>query len=311
MNENGNKVNLNPEQIRKLFNGQYVNSNVWLQNIWRGVPVLKPPTDMWAYQQLIYETRPDVLIETGTAYGGSALFFADVMEAMGHGRVISIDIEPIGQPPHDRILYITGNSLNASPENLGLDGSERCMVSLDSDHSAEHVIKELELFSDYVSDGCYLVCEDTHISSLRPELMPGPGEALDKFMAEGGAKEFARDLRNEPALTFTPGGWLRRVARVPKRQRSVEEIKGDVAASVGLPGGGCSRCGAITSRLLPDGRPLCATCFDRVQGNEMWQLVCLKCESTFNSEPEREQHERECEANPVDKQPSHADTKTA
>lgn len=294
--------NIDPALVRQLFNGQYVNSNLWLYGTWRGVPVLKPPTDMWTYQQIIFDTRPDVLIETGTAFGGSALFFADVMEAMGHGRVISIDIKPESQPPHDRILYVTGNSLDASPENLGLDGSERCMVSLDSDHTEAHVLKELELFSDYVSDGCYLVCEDTHITTLRPELMPGPGEALDKFMAAGGIKEFTRDLR-EPSLTFTPGGWMRRVARVPKRQRSVEEIKGTV--------GVCIRCQGSTERELPDGRPLCANCFDRIQGNEMWQLVCLKCESTFNSEPEREQHEEGCEASPVDKQPSQADTETA
>ena len=209
-------VTLDSAQVRQVFNHNYVTSNAWLQTTWRGVPVLKPPTDLWAYQEIISETMPDVLVETGTAWGGSALFYADIMEAMGHGRVISIDISPSGQPKHPRITYVTGNSLNVEGlKSLELEGL-RCMVSLDSLHEKDHVLQELKLYSPLVALGCFLVCEDTHITEARPGLASGPGEALDEFMLDGGMIEFARDIKHEPALTFTPAGWLKRVVEKEK-----------------------------------------------------------------------------------------------
>ncbi len=199
------------EQVKQAASSLYYQSSVWYHSTtWRGIPVWKPPTDLWTYQEIIWQTRPDYLIETGTAYGGSAVFYADIMDRVGHGRVITIDIDPLAQPEHPRVSYVTGDSLEMKLDML--EGS-RCMVSLDSDHTKDHVLKELELYYPIVGRGCYLVCEDTHITYNRPDMMPGPGEALDEFLAGAAGKLFIRDpSRENQVITFMPGGWLKRVA---------------------------------------------------------------------------------------------------
>ena len=188
------------------------NTHTWQRTLWRGVPVQKLPSDLLIYQELIYLTRPDYIVETGTAHGGSALFFADIMELMGHGEVITIDanFEP-DCPKHPRIRYISNDSLapNAVGAIKDIVKGKRVLVSLDSDHSKDHVLKELEAYSPMATE--YLVVEDTNIGHpVQLEMDEGPMEAVMEFLKTH--DEFEIDTAAHKFLvTFNPNGWLRRV----------------------------------------------------------------------------------------------------
>jgi len=190
---------------------------------WLGVPILKLPTDLWIYHEIIWKTRPDLIVETGTCKGGSALFFANMFDLMAtDGRVITIDITscPEGYPEHPRIQFITKSS--TTPETAALIRSlvrptDRVMVILDSDHSESHVRNELDLYSPLVSHGCYLVVEDTNVNGhpVYRTHGPGPMEALIDFLASDSGRGFESDVAivDKFGFTFQPRGWLRRVGR--------------------------------------------------------------------------------------------------
>ena len=188
------------------------NTHTWQRTSWHGVPVQKLPSDLLIYQELIYLTRPDYIVETGTAHGGSALFFADIMELMGHGEVITIDInfEP-DCPQHPRVRYISNDSLD--PNMLGvvrdIVKDKRVLVSLDSAHDKDHVLKEMGAYAPMATE--YLVVEDTNINHpIQLELTDGPMEAVTEFLKTH--DEFEIDTAAHKFLvTFNPNGWLRRV----------------------------------------------------------------------------------------------------
>lgn len=195
------------------FHRAYYSSGVWEDTRWMGVPIAKAPTDMIAYAEILHETKPDLLIETGTWFGGSALYYAQLFDLLGRGRVISIDVQKHdSRPTHKRITYAVGSSTD--PEAVswlaGEAADNRTMVVLDSDHRRRHVLAELEAYAPLVSVGHYLVVEDTNMNG-RPiswKQGPGPGEALDEWLPQH--PEFERDERPERfMLTFQPGGWLR------------------------------------------------------------------------------------------------------
>jgi cephalosporin hydroxylase len=187
---------------------------------WFGYEVRKCPLDLWIYQELLVRTRPDLVIETGTLFGGSALFMATVMDVIGHGRVISIDRDDRpGRPAHPRISYWLGSSVDdavvAEAHNVARHG--RTMVVLDSDHSTLHVYREMVAYSPLVQVGDYLVVEDTNVNGhpAYPGFGPGPMEAVEKFLAE--SSEFAVDARCERfLLTMNPRGYLKRVRPIEK-----------------------------------------------------------------------------------------------
>ncbi|MCD6100380.1 MAG: class I SAM-dependent methyltransferase [Candidatus Marinimicrobia bacterium] len=181
---------------------------------WMGVPTAKCPLDMWVYQEIIYETKPEVIIETGTFYGGSALFFASIFDLMKRGQVITIDIANNCKAYHPRITKIIGNSISDEVINQVKEivGNKTAMVVLDSDHSKDHVLKEMELYSEFVSVGNYLVVEDTNING-HPVLLgwgEGPMEAVEEFLRR--RDDFVIDRSREKfLLTFYPKGFLKRV----------------------------------------------------------------------------------------------------
>jgi len=121
--------------------------NTWDNTYWLGVPTQKCPLDLWVYQEIIFELRPDVIVECGTCKGGSALFLASMCDMVRNGRVFSIDIEPQrSRPNHKRVRYILGSSTD--PDVAGLvrqqtRPKDRVLVFLDSDHTKEHVLNEL------------------------------------------------------------------------------------------------------------------------------------------------------------------------
>jgi cephalosporin hydroxylase len=182
---------------------------------WFGYRTLKSPLDLWTYQEILVETRPDLVIETGTRHGGSALYFAGMMDLLGRGDVLTIDIDAArGRPVHRRIRYLHGSSVDPAvvAEAERAAAGMRVMVVLDSDHRQPHVEAELAAYHRLVTLGCYLIVEDTNVYGhpVYREHGPGPMEALDAFMT--GRDDFVIDRDRERfLLTLNPRGYLRRV----------------------------------------------------------------------------------------------------
>ena len=204
--------------VTTLFHMLYHASErvTWANTYWLGLMVKKCPLDLWIYQEILFETRPDVIIETGTYKGGSALFFASLFDLMKHGRVITIDLEDRKErPSHGRITYLTGSSTSeAMLETVRslIRGDEKVMVSLDSNHTKDHVLKELKLYSQLVTASNYLIVEDTNLNGhpVMPESGEGPLEAVEEFLEDH--RNFTPDLHREKfALTFNHLGYLKRI----------------------------------------------------------------------------------------------------
>jgi cephalosporin hydroxylase len=182
------------------------------QTRWMNVPCFKLPQDLFVYQDIICETKPDLIIETGTFLGGSALFLAHMLDLVGKGRVVSIDIKKLPRPQHPRIQYLHGSSTDlALVQDLIADNpNQNIMVILDSDHRQAHVEKELELFAPHVSLNGYLIVEDTHLEKT-PEFGAGPIEAVRAFLPHH--PEFVVDSSREKfLLSFNAGGYLKRIS---------------------------------------------------------------------------------------------------
>lgn len=188
----------------------------WRNTFYRGHRILKLPMDVWVYQELIHELRPSLIVETGTRYGGSALYMADLLELNGHGRIVTIDIEELeGRPTHPRITHLIGSS--TAPEIVDQvramlpDDGGHVLLVLDSDHARDHVLGELRAMADLVTVGSYVIVEDTDINGhpVLPEFGPGPMEAVDLFLAED--DRFVPDpAREKYYVTQNPRGYLRR-----------------------------------------------------------------------------------------------------
>jgi cephalosporin hydroxylase len=218
------------KSIVREFQRLYYNtrSRTWQNTWWLGVPVIKCPFDLWVYQEILFELQPDVVIECGTSKGGSAYFLSSMCELVGHGRVITIDLYPKpNRPQHERLTYLSGSStdghivreLGRLIRDAGGD-SAAVLVILDSDHSREHVLDELRLYSPLVTLGSYLIVEDTQLNGhpVWPDFGPGPMEAVDIFLSEN--DEFVIDTTREKFyLTWNPRGYLKRI-----RGRGVDNI---------------------------------------------------------------------------------------
>lgn len=141
---------------------------------WRGIHVLKQPVDLWLQQEIIWNTKPELIVETGSKYGGSANFYADLGV-----EVHSVDVAPPKTPvPHFLVTYYRGFSSNPTVHFKIVEAcrDRRVMVVLDSDHSRETVLTELGLYAPLVTPGCYLIVEDTALG--------GPAEALAEWLPE-------------------------------------------------------------------------------------------------------------------------------
>ena len=212
------------KKIIEDFHKLYYDSETWRTNLtsWMGVITWKCPFDLWVIQELLFKVQPDFLIETGTAFGGSALFFAS-FDMIGKGQVITIDnnsspfvskADVKKRPIHSRILYITGSSTDLSivKQVSTICKNKNVMVDLDSMHLDGHVYSELNLFSPLVSVGSYIIVEDTNVNGnpVAKDHGPGPNEAVKKWLAEH--DNFQPDQSCERLLmTFNPGGYLKRV----------------------------------------------------------------------------------------------------
>ncbi len=183
---------------------------------WLGYLAYKSPLDLWAYQEIIVETTPDLIIECGTRFGGSALYLASICQMVGRGAVISIDIdEQPDRPVHGMLRYINASSTEAATIDevcRHIDADSRVMVILDSDHHHDHVLAEMRLYGPLVTPGCYMIVEDGNVNGhpVLPEHGPGPTEALATYLAENPPFE-VDEGRERFLLTQNPGGYLRRI----------------------------------------------------------------------------------------------------
>lgn len=210
------------------FNDFYYSTNVTDGMNWQGDELIKNPCDLWTMVELFQELRPRVLIETGTHKGASASFYADMLKVLGcQSYVVTIDINPKWSfdPSSKNIISLVGYSTNKDIVTQVADivaskivsADDKIIVALDSDHSKENVIEELNLYSKFVSTGSYLVVEDTNVNG-NPSFKshgPGPFEAVEEFLTTN--DEFVIDRsRERHLLTFNPRGYLKRTDDSPK-----------------------------------------------------------------------------------------------
>tara|TARA_B100000315_G_scaffold33741_1_gene28454 strand:- start:14928 stop:16106 length:1179 start_codon:yes stop_codon:yes gene_type:complete len=227
-NSKNNIVN----QFHKLFFNDGCKGKTWTNTFWLGTKTLKCPFDLWLYQEIIHETNPDIIIESGSAFGGSAFFLASICELVNNGKVISIDIKKTRRrPKHKRITYIVGPStlerIVTQVQKL-LKGKKRVMVILDSDHRKEHVLKELRIYSKFVSEGCYMIVEDTNINGhpVVPDFGPGPMEAVKEFLKENKSFSIATSMEKF-YLTFNPKGFLLKGRKKEDNRNKTNLIQSD------------------------------------------------------------------------------------
>lgn len=203
----------------------------WIhQTSWFGEPILQLPQDMFVLQEIIFRTRPEYVIEVGVAWAGSLLFYATLMHALGGKKIIGVDI----YIPDDlrarvrafgalteRVELIQASSIETSTVDKIksiIGSSRRTLVHLDSNHTHEHVLQELRLYSELVGPGCYLICGDTVVESIPPQTHRprpwGPGNnpktALAQFLKEDDGFTVDPQFQDRYLLSCNTGGYLRR-----------------------------------------------------------------------------------------------------
>ena len=207
--------------------------NFSYQWTWLGLPIIQIPNDLMICQEIVWATRPQLLIETGVARGGSLIFWASMMQLVGDGVVVGVDVDirPHNRaaiedhPLSHRVRLIEGSSTD--PEVVAMVAeaagvAERVAVALDSNHTHDHVLAELELYGPMVTPGQYLIVSDTvieHIPAQTHRPRPwgpgnGPATAVEAFLA--GHPEFRLDdqIDDRILMSSNPGGYLVREADV-------------------------------------------------------------------------------------------------
>lgn len=207
---------------------QYDYSYLWT---WMGIPIIQLPADIMATQEVIWKTKPDIIIETGVARGGSVLFMASILEMMGNGQVIGVDIdirkhnrESIeAHPMSKRVTLIEGGSVDDTilkQVRANIPDGARVMVVLDSDHSRDHVLEECRAYGPMVTKDCYMVVADTLVGHLDEKEAPqnrsqvwykgnDPLTALQDYMLESDRFEIDLEINGKLVLSSSPGGYLR------------------------------------------------------------------------------------------------------
>jgi len=192
---------------------EHIHDNKSHRPKWREIEVDKFPQDLILYAQVIFKRRPSFIIETGTAYGGSANFFGDLLLLSGGRRVFSIDVNARNTPPHPFVTYLAGSSVDEEILKFLRKevGDDSVMAVFDSDHSRKHVLNELNAYADIVTSGQYMVVEDCYTRGPvrgRPEYYH-PYLAVEEFLKTN--KDYRRyDLEKQFIFAVTKSGWLRK-----------------------------------------------------------------------------------------------------
>jgi len=195
---------------------------------WLGRPIIQYPQDMIAMQEIIWKVKPDLIIETGIAHGGSLVMYASFMEMIGNGHVLGIDIdirdhnrkEIEKHPMFKRITMLEGSSISDDISNKVIEFArdyKNILVVLDSNHTQEHVLKELDLYSPLVSKGSYLVVFDTIVEDMAQDSFPdrpwgkgnNPKTAVWKFLENNDRFIIDKKIENKLLITVSPEGFLK------------------------------------------------------------------------------------------------------
>jgi len=194
---------------------------------WFGLPIIQMPEDIMKVQEVIFETKPDYIIETGVAWGGSLLFYASILESIGHGQIIGIDITI---PAHNRgiimsslgnkrITLLEGSSISEDifkKVTESLPTNSKVLLILDSHHTSEHVTAELNLWSPLVTSGSYIVVCDTiveFIDAPADRVRPwgkgdNPFTSVLKFLDENERFTTENEYNKKSLISFHPNGFL-------------------------------------------------------------------------------------------------------
>lgn len=199
---------------------------------WMGAPIIQMPADVMATQEVIWNTQPDIIIETGVARGGSVLFMASLLQLIGKGLVIGVDIDIRAHnrdtiekhPMSKRVTLIEGPSTSdavLSQIRAKIPNGAKVMVVLDSDHSRDHVLDECRTYGPLVTPGCYMVVADTMIGHVAEKDSPQnrskswfagnePLSALNDYLTESDLFDVDPVLNGKLVLSSSPGGYIRR-----------------------------------------------------------------------------------------------------
>ncbi|MBW4630637.1 MAG: cephalosporin hydroxylase family protein [Iphinoe sp. HA4291-MV1] len=220
-----NKEVANLTEVINHFSKAYYDTPIingeptWKNTYWLGIKALKCPLDLWLYQEIISSQKPDFIVECGVAFGGTTAFLADVCNLVGKGEVIGIDINILEQTRHDLSRYeniklIQGSSvsLEIAQQIFQIVEKKNTLVILDSDHSKNHVLQEILIYSKLIPSSGYLIVEDTNLNGhpVLPEFGSGPMEAVEEFLEKN--SNFYIDKECHKFLTtFNPNGYLKRL----------------------------------------------------------------------------------------------------
>jgi len=195
---------------------------------WLGRPIIQFPQDIIAIQELIWKIKPELIIETGIAHGGSIIFSASMLELIGKGMVLGIDIdirkhnrlEIEKHPMYKRITMIEGSSIDkktAKKVYQHAKGKKRILILLDSYHTQKHVLKELQLYSRLIRKGSYIIVFDTVVEDMPENSFPNrpwgknnnPKTAVKKFLKTNKRFKIDKEIEKKLLITSSPSGFLK------------------------------------------------------------------------------------------------------
>lgn len=227
LKSNANNIQL--KDAAHTFNVESNKAKYSYNFTWMGRPIIQYPQDMIAMQELIWHIKPDLIIETGIAHGGSLIYYASLLELIGNGEILGIDIDirehnKMKITEHSmfkRIHMLEGSSVSEEiieKVKTVAFGKERILVCLDSNHTHEHVLNELNFYAPFVTPESYLVVFDTIVEDLPENYLPGrlwgvgnnPKTAVLEFLNNN--KDFSVDtnMDNKLLISVNPGGYLKR-----------------------------------------------------------------------------------------------------
>ena len=223
MNKNKSLLKKSKDWIDNVFDYEYVYHFRWL-----GRPIIQFPQDMVAVQELIWKIKPDFIIESGIARGGSLIFYASILELLNHGKIIGVDIdirkhnriEIENHTLFKRIKLIEGSSINDSVIHKIkkiIKDKKKIMILLDSHHTEQHVLEELEKYSPFVRSGSYVVVFDTIIEDMKKHHSKNrpwnhgnnPKTAVSKFLKKNKRFKIDKEIQKKLLITSCPDGYLK------------------------------------------------------------------------------------------------------
>jgi cephalosporin hydroxylase len=217
-------------QVSSQFASATIRAGYSYNFTWMGRPIIQYPQDMIAMQEIIWELKPDLIIETGIAHGGSIIYYASILELIGKGEVLGIDIdireynrkEIENHPMSKRIHMLQGSAISdeiIEQVKPFAAGKKTIMVCLDSNHTHAHVLKELELYSPFVTVGSYLVAFDTIVEDLPADLYAdrpwsvgdNPKTAVYEFLKNNDDFVINKEIDNKLLVSVAPDGYMKRI----------------------------------------------------------------------------------------------------